>query len=264
MKRLPGIVAALSMAVCLCLSCGEPLKPDNPDNPDNPSNPDNPGTSDNPDNPSGPFFDLLNGISNPVTEGQEVIFNRDATGTTFIVNTNIDDWSAEASEAWCDVSKDENGNLMVLVPEYGEWNEMLPPRISSVRVTAGTVFDRTIYIIQQSSLFINFPQLVFDQSLWSDKLPLSPAGETAEVLVYTNCYKWVPTADVSWLKLEVVDATTLRITSSANTDGNTQRRGTVTLTAASDDFIHSSFTVVDGDPSVTGSDYTYGEHSNWD
>jgi len=252
-------IAAIMLAAAAC----ELPDPDNP-NGSEINKPDKPDNPDNPDTPSGPYFKLLNSLDDPVAEGQEVIFNRDASGTTFIVQTNIDDWNATASEEWCDVHTDENGNLVVLTPEYGEWNEMLPPRIGIVTVTASNGFKRTIYIIQQSSTYIDFPRLEFDNALWSKKLPLAPAGETVDVLILTNSYRWIPSTDVSWLKLDVVDISTLRVTSYPDSGSGSGRRGTVTLTVASDQTNKVSFVVVDGNPAITGIDYEYGERSDWD
>ena len=216
--------------------------------------------------PEEPYFKLLNSSdSSPIPNDYEIIINREPSGETLLVKTNIEDWTATSSESWCIASKDENGHLLVLVnEEYGEWNEVLPPRISQVQVKAGTVFDQTISVVQQSSTFIWVPQLPFDDALYSSKLTLSPAGESADVTVLTNCYQWIPSTEASWLTLSVTDISRLKVTSSARGASEAPRKAKVTLSVASDIARGVSFMVVDGDAAISGDDYSYGDHSDWD
>ena len=257
-KRILHTVALFLGALLLC-ACPEvdPAGPDGPDGPDEPAGP---------ETPTGDYFRLMINLSTEVPDGYEVVFNSDATGTTFIVQTSLHDWEATAEENWCQVNKDENGNLVVLVPAYGEYRETLAPRHCSVRVKAGSLYDKSFTVVQQSYTYFNFASdLQWNQALFSNVLQMPPSGGTAMVTVVTNSWKWNSETDAGWITTRFVDASTLEVTTSARPSGQAApRKGTVTLTNIADDFVTASFAVIDSDAVLYGDDYIYGDHSEWD
>lgn len=244
-----------AMVLCACPAV-DPAGPDRPDNPDNP---------DVPPSPSRDYFRLMINLATPVPDDYEIVFNCDATGTTLIVQTDQKEWSASASESWCDTHKDENGNLVILVPSYGEYHEMLAPRSCKVRVKAGTIYDKTITVAQQSwTAFFFADDLAWDLSLFSNVLKMPPSGGSSNVTIVTNSWKWRAQSDVAWIQTKYVDPGTLKVTTSARPEGEAARKGKVTLTNISDDFVTASFMVVDSDAVLHGEDYEYGDQSDWD
>ena len=256
-KKLSAFALVLgALLLCACPRV-DPVDPVGPEGPDTPG----------PETPSGPYFNLLStSDSFPIPPNHTVVYNRDATGSTFRVRTNIDDWKAVPSASWCTAHKDEQGNLVVLVEEYGDLatHETLPPRICRVSVEAGDVFRQDIVVVQQSWTFINiFPEP--GAGVYWQPVQMPPSGGFRDVTVLTNAYEWVCSSNADWLKPECIDNVTLRITADPRpASETTPRRATVTLTVKSDALNSTSFDVADGDATLEGGSYGYDDSTDWD
>lgn len=218
----------------------------------------NPSPDPNPEpKPTTPFFkaDLP----------AEWVCNVDGFGTTFQVDTNIPDWTVTSDADWCTVTKNEK-DFVIKPSRYEVKNEegnieYVAPRVCTVTVKAGTIFNKTIKVAQQSWTFSAF--------LESEKnnyvLTLSPDGETHDVLINTNVYFWEASTEADWVTLQRIDNGTLRVTSKARAESVTEPRSAkVTLITPHDQVVLDDFTVKDGEPTLSGSDYGYENGTAWD
>ena len=247
-------LAMSALLLCACPDIGTQTGPDDPDAP-------------GPETPAEPFFNLLStSNSSPLPPDYTVVYNRDATGSTFLVRTNIENWKAVPSASWCTAHKDEQGNLVVLVEDYGDLatHETLPPRICTVGVEAGDVFKQDIVVVQQSWTFINiYPEPGAVTNPRPVQIP--PTGGSRDITILTNAYQWVCSSNADWLKPECIDNATLRITAEPRAASETtSRHANVTVTVKSDEFISASFEVVDADAVLEGGSYGYGDSTDWD
>lgn len=153
----------------------------------------------------------------------------DPGAVSWVVDTNIEDWTATSSESWC---KPVTGSteLLLQIEAYdarddnGQY-QYDPPRTCTVTVKA---------------------------------------GQTRDLVVSSNAYRWVPTTDASWLKVECVDNATLRLISAARSDSDTQPRSAVVkVYVETDQLNYETFTVLDAPASVEGNDFGYGDHTDW-
>ena len=257
LKRLIN-AAVLALGTILFCACPEV----NPVGPDEPIGP---------DTPTGDYFKLMINLSTEVPDDYEVVFNTDATGTNFIVETNQNDWSISSDAPWCTVQRNEatqseKATAVILVSDYDVRDENgfvhnLPVRECNVRVTAGTLYDKTIRVVQQGVVYFNVTEdFIWDQSLFSYVLEMSSAGEEKDAYILTNCYKWIPTTDASWLTVSRKDQVTLHLVSKPAATGEGIRSARVTLTDANDDSKSITFTVRDKAGTTPGP----GEHKDWE
>ena len=218
--------------------------------------------------PKGPYF--------KAELPDEYLLSYNQGGISWPVDTDITDWTAtsdadwckptaKAKELWLDVEdydcRDENG--------YESYD---PPRTCTVTVKAGTVFGKTIKIIQDTHTIITFPQMELNSQYdWITvnsegmTVHLSPDGETRDIAVMSNAYRWTPSTEADWLTVTRIDGATLRITSKARDASVTvPRSAKVQLAATSDLINNASFKVEDAPASVAGHDLDYGDHTDWD
>lgn len=262
-KRLTGrvflILATGAMLLTVCCKKNNPGsdtgKPDNQDNPGNPETP----------TPSGPYC--------IATIPEVVLFNAGGGLIGYTLKTNIGEFTVvSGDESWCtarvDNTEDENISILnISTTEYDIRDEngvyvYDPPRTTTISITGGEVFDRTFIVAQNTNVNISTPLLPNEG--FGPVLRLSADGETAEVLVNTNCYRWTPSTEANWLTVSRKDLTTLLITSTPRTDSS-PRKAAVTLTDDADSYNNRhTIIVADKDAVLTGTDYDYGEGSEWD
>ncbi len=221
------------------------------------------------------YFRLMVNLSTPVPDNHEVVFNADATGTNFIVQTDQGDWSISSDADWCKVEKtDETPSMaataVILVDDYdvrdqeGKYHN-LAARECNVRVKAGKIYDKTIRVVQQGRVYFNYTEdFSWNQGLFSYVLEMSAAGEEKNAYIVTNCYKWTPTTDASWLKVSRKDQVTLHLVSQAAAAGEGPRSAKVTITDSNDELQSTTFTVMDKQGQLSGYDYGYGDSTPWD
>lgn len=206
----------------------------------------------------------------------EFVFNVDAGVMTWPVETNITGWTATPSETWCKavpsntglrletesyIVKDDRGNV-----------EYVAPRLCTVTVRAGTAYSKTIQVIQQTYTMISFPQQSLSANYdWIEDGPsgmtvfLSADGQTRDLQVSSNAWRWIPETDAAWLKVECVNNSTLRLTSTARAETETsERSATVKLYVESDALKYVTFQVQDAPATVGGDDFDYGDQTDWD
>lgn len=185
------------------------------------------------------------------------------SGVEVAYKTDIKDWTVTPSERWCKITV-ESARFVILVDEYkptvnpdGSGGDLYTsPRTCTVQLTAGTAFSKTFTVLQESRTIISIP---------FQPLLLSAAGASADVLVNNNCYSWTATTDASWLTLKKKDSSTLTVTSTARpASESTPRKATVMIVSDLDDFVNARFTVADADSELSGEDYNYGDHTDWD
>lgn len=262
MKNINVICGILALLLCVAAisSCGKPA-----DSSQNSGN--NQGTDPDP-TPSGPYF--------TATLPDEVVLNMDPGAVSWVVDTNIEDWTATSSESWC---KPVTGSteLLLQIEAYdarddnGQY-QYDPPRTCTVDVTAGTVFSKSIRIVQQTYTIITFPQQSLSANYdWIQDGPtgmiilLSSDGDTREVMISSNAWLWVPETTALWLKAEYVDGATLKLTSSARAQSETSARSAqVKVYDKNNELVYSTFTVQDAPANVEGQDFGYGDHTGWD
>ena len=259
MKNINVICGILALLLCVAAisSCGKPDP--------HPTTSD-PGTT--PTTPSGPYF--------RAELPDERVSNADSDVAIWAVDTNIEDWKATSSESWCKPTVTAK-ELRLDIEEYkirnanGDW-EYAQPRTCTVDVTAGTVFSKSIRIVQQTYTIITFPQQAMSAKYdWIQDGPsgmtvlLSSDGDMREILVSSNTWRWVPETDAGWLKAEYVNGSTLRLTSTARAETETSARSAqVKVYDKNNELVYSTFTVQDAPANVEGQDFGYGDHTGWD
>lgn len=218
--------------------------------------------------PEGPFFraDLPD----------ECVIGFDQGAVAWAVETNIADWAASSDAEWCKPTS-KTKELWLDVENYdcrdeNGYERYDPPRTCTVTVKAGTVFSKTIKIIQDTHTIITFPQEVMNGNYdWITSGPggmkvlLSADGQTRDIVIMSNAWRWVAETEAAWLKLERVDGATLRVTSTARSASETTARSAkVNLYPETNRLNVASFTVEDAPADVNGEGYGYGDHTDWD
>ena len=186
----------------------------------------------------------------------------DISGVEVPYKTDINDWTIKSSETWCSFII-ESHRFVILVSEYrptvnpdGSGGYLYTePRTCTVTVSAGSAYNKTFRVIQESMTF-------FDIS--SNPVLLSPEGGSADVTIINNCYGWSASCDASWLTLKKTGSSTLTVTSSARAAGDSPRKATVNIKSDLDDWVTAKFTVADADSELSGEDFNYGDHTDWD
>ena len=218
--------------------------------------------------PTGPYF--------KINLPDEFLMSYNQGAASWVVDTDITDWTATSSEGWCKPTAKAK-ELWLDVEDYDCRYEngayrYDPPRICTVTVKAGTVFNKTFKVVQDTHTMISFTQLTYSQNYdWildepsGMKVLLSADGQTRDLMITSNAYRWIPETEASWLKVECVNNATLRLTSTARPESETTaRRATVKLYAETDRLNTASFTVEDAPANVEGNDFSYGDHTDWD
>lgn len=259
MKKLL-ICLSLSAALLFSYSCGKPDGP-NPPSPNPPSGPTDPSTPTDPPSPPDPPTPPTPTEPYFSADIKDVYpFNCGSNGVEVKYQTNISGWTVTPDADWCTVSVNESA-FVILVSEYDPRYDngaykYTDPRTCSVTLTAGTAFSKTFKVLQESKTAITLPY---------EPVLLSASGATAEILVRNNCYDWTIACDASWLTCTKKDGMTLTVTSTARpVDEKTPRKAQVTLTSALDITVKSTITVADADASLSGEDFNYGDHIDWD
>lgn len=188
----------------------------------------------------------------------------------YLIKTNIPDWTASSDSSWCrtDIIKGEdNGyDLVIFVDEFAPQRadngdfEYCQPRVCTVTIKAGSIYSHTLTVRQES-------RVMMSTDLYGKPVILDPAGETVRIAIRTNCISWTPSTDADWLSVKRIDNATLELSSTARMDSGKAREATVTLVSDLDSWSASSrttFTVVDADAVLSGDDYGYGDHIDWD
>ena len=184
---------------------------------------------------------------------------------TWTVDTDIKDWTVTSDQAWCQCQAVANG-LLIIVDAYEEkdaaGNDLyLPPRVCTLTVKAGTTFNKTVKIIQETHLEMVLPEA--ENGMLS--FELSPDGGSREVVVRCNAYGWTASSEASWLSFERKDNATLLVKSAARGENETDRRSAeVKVYIPNEPKIYWYFTVSDAPTTFTGVNLDYGDHTNWD
>lgn len=226
------------------------------------------GGQQQPPAPKGPYF--------KAELPDEYVLSYNQGAISWAVDTDITDWTATSDEEWCKPTAKAK-ELLLDVEDYdcrdeNGYERYDPSRTCTVTVKAGTVFSKTIRIIQDTHTIITFPQMeLSSQYDWitvsSEGMTvfLSPDGETRDIAVMSNAYRWTTSTEADWLTVTRVDGATLRITSKARDASVTAPRSTkVQLAVTSDVLNNASFKVEDAPASVAGHDLDYGDHTDWD
>lgn len=261
-KHLSGRVLPLA-ATLLLMACG-PVDPDKPSGSQT--------TPTTPTTPTGPETPPETQEAYCTTDmPAEWVFSRQASSTTFQLETNIESFSIKVNDSWCSAQVQDAGTgkqkkLVVNVQEYDARKEdgsysCDPPRKTTFSITGGGVFDRTLTVIQNTHVEFSLPSL---QYIGYDFYLFVEADDVSvDVPVSVNCYSWSAKTDATWLTVSCKDHSTLTVRSSARAYG-AARQGLVTVFDEADQRNNFTFVVADKDATLTGNDYDYGDGSEWD
>ena len=223
--------------------------------------PDNPDGPDGPDVPDKPFFTADIPAEYNTTSPEQ--------GRNFQIKTNISDWTATSDSSWCHTNitkgEDYGYELVILVDEFaprtdnGDY-DYCQPRVCTVTIKAGSTYSHTLTVRQES-------RVIMSTELYGKSVLMDPAGETIRLFIRTNCISWTPSTDADWLNVKRIDNATLELSSTARKDSDKARKATVTVVSDLDSYTstsRTSFTVADADVVLSGDDYGYGDHIDWD
>ncbi|MCQ2126521.1 MAG: hypothetical protein MJZ06_03655 [Bacteroidaceae bacterium] len=190
-------------------------------------------------------------------------------GRNFLIRTNISDWTASSDADWCRTNiikgEDYGYELDIIVDEFaprtdnGDY-DYCQPRVCTVTIKAGSTYSHTLTVRQES-------RVIMSTDLYGKSVFLDPAGETIQMFIRTNCISWTPSSDADWLSVKRIDNATLELSSTARKDSDMARKATVTVVSDLDSYTstsRTSFTVADADVVLSGDDYGYGDHIDWD
>lgn len=190
-------------------------------------------------------------------------------GWNYMVSTNIPDWTAESDAAWCRTSilkgQENSYELNIIVDGFDPRTEngsydYCPPRVCTVTIKAGSIYSHSLTVRQESNVRMT-------TGLYGKPVLLDPAGETRQIYILTNCISWTPSTDADWLTVKRIDNATLELTSTARKDSEPARTTIVNVVSDLDSWSstsRTSFTVADADASLSGDDYGYGDHIDWE
>ena len=237
---------------------------DNPDNPENPDGPDNP---ENPENPDA-YFKMVSGYNG--SEMTDVlVFNHRGECIYYLIDveTNVKDWTVEGGSDWCRISYyavGKGGQINLFVEPYNDpMYSALYPRTCTMTVKAPGLADRTFTIGQESE-----NTYIYTAPNQQTEFTLPASGAAVEVTVITNLVDWKVVNDTDWVKTEIVNRYTLRL-SVIPADSPKQRQGKITLMSVANGLSTSydlpwELTIKEGSPDVTGDDYIYDEGYQWE
>ena len=247
---------ALCAAITFLAGC-DPVNPDNPDNPDNPGGP---------DNPTGDYFKLVSIYDSSKEAETFYIAGYQMGSYSLVVNTSLasDKYSATSSADWCKPVFD-GGLLRLNYEQYGEKNDMLNPRVCVVEVKAGSFYDGTITIVQQSG------SKKLGTITYKNSFELPADGSPIDIIIQTTLWDWKIENANDWIKAEHIDRETLRVSAVPRDYDAAKRSGkiylySVTYKQFDSDMEYDSYKLFfnDADPVVAGDDYGYGDHTDWD
>lgn len=260
----------LGLAVATVLLCACPGKDPNPTDPTDPTNPG--GNNDSYFNAQ--LINLDTGAA-MTSIPSELVFPNDLgseSGIPLLIDTNLkedEDWSITITNpdmcyiSWGDYNGKTERKIVCTQYVYQYSPEQYPaPRECDLIIKAGSLFEKTIHIVQQGIISFVMP----DHKEGVTNV-LSPTGETVEEIVLSNAYKWEASSNADWLSVTVPAPNTLRITSSPRSDSDAKKRtAVVTLhdlcTFASWQTAFN-ITITDADAALGGDDYNYGDHIDW-
>ena len=151
-RRLFSIAAAaLCVAVLAAGGCQKAPKPNQGQGQ---------GQGQQQEQPKGPYF--------KINLPDEFLMSYNQGAASWVVDTDITDWTATSSEGWCKPTAKAK-ELWLDVEDYDCRYEngayrYDPPRICTVTVKAGTVFNKTFKVVQDTHTMISFTQLTYSQN----------------------------------------------------------------------------------------------------
>ena len=225
------------------------------DNPDDPKDPHQPST------PATPVFKLSR-IDGGVVP-QTLVFDYQGAGpfVQLKVETELEGWTAECDATWCTLVTDASSIRFNVQPYHGE-SKQLYPRSCKVHIQAGTEYDNTLTLGQESEE--KFLYTVPGNNYSGISLPA--AGAPVEILVVSNLVDWTIKNDNNWVKADKIDRTTLRL-SNIPSESEHERNGQIVLESVANEAQTGSgptwtLYLIEGESGGTSDDYTYGENLN--
>lgn len=254
-KPAANLVAALLCMAALFPSCVKSAPDTPPDNGD--------------DDPAIVLEDYFVFKNLSGKETNLVLMSREGGLQELMVSTSLkpSEWSLEGGdETWCKVYWD--GSLIrIEVDPYGGWGDIFYPRSCKVSIKSDKLSDVSFTLAQESDTELRTLH-------YRNQFQLPPSGAPLDIFIYTNYYQWKVKNNSDWFTVEQPNCMTLRVKATPKQYGDTQiRQGSVTLYSAAwaeEDLesIYWNQTVKlnfsDGDPDLSGEDYNYGDHQNWD
>ena len=243
-----------------------------------------PGKDPGSDPGTNPYFgvellDLDSGAEMPSVP-DELVFPNDLhelfeVGIPVRVSTNLEagQWSITTTEPdWCRITdhyyrinnKEEYLYFIDCVTYVSSYSpEQNPtPRECNVHISAGSLFDKTIHIVQQGKISFIFPY-----QKEANTLEVSPAGGAKDIFVLSNAYKWEAVSDAGWISVSSPDGNTLKITTTPRPDNETDKRTAVVtlhdLSTVASARTALSINITDADATLGGDNYNYGDHIDW-
>jgi len=185
-----------------------------------------------------------------------------------MVKTSLknDEWEVSGGAEWCRIKRE--GTLIRLnIDAYGEAHEYLYPRACELLFKAKGMKDKTFVIAQESDTRIGAYS-------YETEFTLSPTGAPLDIFIFSNFYRWKVINHNDWFDAEQPDQVTLRVKAHPKAEGDkTTRSGRIILMSAAwkEEDIETFYSnrvcymyFKDGTPDMSGEDYGYGDHQDWD
>lgn len=223
------------------------------------ASPDNPETPDQPITPEKDFFKVTRTDGGDVP--QTLVFDFQGNGPFVQLNVETDQevWTAECNDSWCTLETGAK-SIRFSVQTYKGDGKQLYPRTCQLHIKAGTVYDSTFIIGQESEE--KFLYTVPGNNWNTVRLPA--AGAPVDVLVVSNLVDWTIKNVDSWVKADKIDRTTLRL-SVIPSETEHERTGQIVLESVANEAQSGSgpawtLYLREGEAGGTSDDYTYGDN----
>lgn len=202
-------------------------------------------------------------------------FSRKPDKLDIYMKTNIEtkDFKLQSTAEWCSYTlTSKEKDLVVLSISVADNSSLddkgkplyLPARTATVELTSGSKVDKSIAITQAGFVYFSLEAKPNTELYGYDYYYLPSNGGTRIFRILTNSCGYSAYTEADWLKLSVRPDNSLEVVSTKRAEGLSFRNAEISITDILDSEVTLSFRVREADAEVTGEDYGYGDHSDWD
>lgn len=198
----------------------------------------------------------------------ELVFGASPRSGSVDMQSNIKDLKVSSSASWCSCSIDKyDGDklgLSIGVSAYDAAPGQFPaPRRATVRLTGGSVVDKSVEVVQQcGNISVALAQRPDFYKFGNGYYKIPASGAVRRVNVETNAISWEASSPFDWITLKR-NGDVLEISASPRSSGE-PRTATVFVCDSMNPEKKCAFELYETDAGMSGEDYGYGDTTPWD